>query len=110
MAYAGIMGSLVCCLLLGVITYRQLRVGDLWLQIFVIPAGAAAITGLLCMLLSKVISPHLGNVVTLIVCGVVSLAVYWLLLLLARNFSEQELENIPGGKLIITIGQMLRVL
>ncbi len=110
LAYAGIMGSLVCCLLLGVITYRQLRVGDLWLQIFVIPAGAAAITGLLCMLLSKVISPHLGNVVTLIVCGVVSLAVYWLLLLLARNFSEQELENIPGGKLIITIGQMLRVL
>ncbi|MCM1063391.1 MAG: hypothetical protein NC420_02785 [Eubacterium sp.] len=110
LVYAGIMGSAVCCILLGVITYKQLRVGDLWLQIFVIPGGAACITGLLCMLLSKLISPHLGDAVTLIVCIALSAAVYWLLLLLARNFSEQELENIPGGKWIISFGQMLHLL
>jgi len=110
LVYAGIMGSAVCCILLGVITYRQLRIGDLWLQIFVIPAGAVCVTGLLCMLLSKLIFPHLGDVVTLIVCGVLSGVVYWVLLLLARNFSEQELENIPGGKMIISFGQMLHLL
>lgn len=110
LVYAGIMGSAVCCILLGVITYRQLRVGDLWLQIFVIPAGAVCITGLLCLLLSKLFSPHLGSAVTLLVCGVISAVVYWGLLLLARNFSEQELENIPGGKMIISFGQMLHLL
>lgn len=110
LVYAGIMGSAVCCILLGVITYKQLRVGDLWLQIFVIPAGAVCITGLLCMLLSKLIAPHLGDAVTLIVCVVPAVAVYWVLLLLARNFREQELENIPGGRWIITFGQMLRLL
>lgn len=110
LVYAGIMGSAVCCVLLGVITYKQLRIGDLWLQIFVIPAGAVCITGLLCMLLSKLISPHLGNAVTLIVCGVLSAVVYWGLLLLTRNFSEQELENIPGGKWIISFGQTLHLL
>ncbi|MCM1540307.1 MAG: hypothetical protein NC121_03510 [Blautia sp.] len=110
LVYAGIMGSAVCCILLGVITYKQLRVGDLWLQIFVVPGGAACITGLLCMLLSKLIFPHLGDVVTLIVCIALSAVVYWLLLLLARNFSEQELENIPGGKWIISFGQMLHLL
>lgn len=110
LVYAGIMGSAVCCILLGVITYRQLRVGDLWLQIFVVPGGAACVAGLLCLLLSKLFSPHLGNAVTLIVCGLVSAAVYWVLLLFTRNFSEQELENIPGGKMIISFGQMLHLL
>lgn len=110
LVYAGIMGSAVCCILLGVITYRQLRVGDLWLQMFVIPAGAVCIVGLVCLLLSKVCSPHLGDAVTLLVCGVISAAVYWGLLLFARNFSEQELENIPGGKIVISFGQMLHLL
>lgn len=110
LVYAGIMGSAVCCVLLGIITYKQLRVGDLWLQIFIIPAGAACITGVLCLLLARLISPHLGDAVTLIVCGALSAVVYWGLLLLARNFSEQELENIPGGKWIISFGQMLRLL
>lgn len=110
LVYAGIIGSAVCCVLLGIITYKQLRIGDLWLQIFIIPAGAACITGVLCLLLSKLISPHLGEGVTLIVCGALSVVVYWGLLLLARNFSEQELENIPGGKWIISFGQMLHLL
>lgn len=110
LVYAGIMGSAVCCVLLGIITCRQLRVGDLWLQTFVIPAGAVCITGLLCMLVSKVAAPHLGDAVTLILCGVLSIVIYWALLLLARNFSEPELENIPCGKWIISIGQMLHLL
>lgn len=110
LVYAGIMGSAVCCVLLGIITYKQLRIGDLWLQIFVIPAGAVCITGLLCMLLSVLVSPHLGDAVTLVLCGVLSIVVYWGLLLLARNFNEQELENVPGGKWIISFGQMLHLL
>lgn len=110
LVYAGIMGSAVCCILLGVITYRQLRVGDLWLQIFVVPGGAVCVVGLLCLLLSKICSPHLGDAVTLIVCGVISAVIYWVILLFTRNFSEQELENIPGGKIIISFGQMLHLL
>ena len=110
LAYGGIMGSAVCCILLGVITYQQLRVGNLWLQTFVIPAGAVCVTGLLCMLLCRLAAPHLGDVVTLILCGVVSLTVYWGFLLLSRDFSEQELENIPGGRVIISFGQMLHLL
>ncbi len=110
LAYAGIMGSAVCCVLLGIVTYQQFRVGNLWLQTFVVPAGAACVTGLLCMLIRKVAAPHLGDAVTLILCGALSLAAYWGLLLLSRNFSEQELENIPGGGLIISLGQLLHLL
>ena len=41
--------------------------------------------------------------------GAVSGAVYWVLLLLLRNFKEQELEAISGGRLIGMLGQLLRV-
>lgn len=108
--YAGILGCAVCCILLGVVTYRQLRIGGLWLQNFLVPAGAVCVAGLLCMLLCRLLSPHLGNGVTLLVCGLVPAAVYWAILLLARNFREQELECIPGGSLIAALGHKLHVL
>lgn len=107
--YGGIMGWAVCCILLGVTTYRQLRISNLWFQTFIVPVGAVCVTGLLCMLLSKLIGPHLGDIVTMIVCGLVSAIIYWAILLLSRNFREQELECIPGGRVIATLGQMLRV-
>lgn len=110
LVYAGIMGGAVCCILLGVIICRQLRIGSMWLQTFIVPAGAACVVGLLCMLLTKILLPHLGDAVVLIVCSVVSWAVYWVILLFARNFNDQELEYIPGGKWIASFGQMFHVL
>ena len=64
---------------------------------------------LVCLLFGGVLSPHLGTPVTLILALLVSGAVYWVILLLLKNFREQELEAIPGGKLINMLGQMLRV-
>ena len=40
---------------------------------------------------------------------VISAVIYWILLLLTRNFREQELEFVPGGKILNMLGQMLRV-
>lgn len=110
LVYAGIMGCAVGCVLLGCITCRLLRIGSLWLQNFLVPAGAACVTGILLMLLSKLLTPHLGNGVTLLVCAVLSAVVYWAILLVARNFKDQELEYIPGGRVIASFGQMLHVL
>jgi hypothetical protein len=110
LVYAGIMGGAVCCILLGVIICRQLRIGGVWLHTFLIPAGAACAVGFLCMFLAKILLPHLGDGVTLLVCSVVSWAIYWLILLFARNFNDQELECIPGGKWITSFGQLFHVL
>ena len=51
----------------------------------------------------------MGKVILLVICLAVSGTVYWAVLLLLRNFSEQELEHIPGGKLIFGLGQMLNI-
>lgn len=109
LVYAGLLGLGVLCILLGGMSYRQLRTQPDWLQLILMPAVAATVSGLVCVFLGKAINPHLGDPVTLLVTLVLSCALYWTALLLLRNFRDQELEAIPGGKLIRTLGQMLRV-
>lgn len=107
--YAGILGAGVLCILLGALSFRQLRVQIDWLQLLLVPACVAAVAALICLLLGKVFTPHLGDLVTLIVAFAVSFALYWTALLLLRNFRESELETMPGGKLVRGLGQMLRI-
>lgn len=100
----------VFCILLAMFTYRVFRQKMDWLYVLVVPVAAACVAGFTGMMLGKVLTPHLGNLVTTIFCLAVSGALYWTGLLLFRNFREQELEVIPGGKLLNALGQLLRVL
>lgn len=107
--YSGEMAGAVLCGILGVFAYRQQRLRVDWPRIFVVPVIAAGICGFISLLLRNLLAPHLGNLVTLIVTFVISSLVYWALLLLARDIREQELEVIPGGRLLNMLGQLLRV-
>lgn len=109
LVYSSFLSGGVVCILLGVFVYRQLRMRIDWMRILVIPLIAGSVSGLAGILLKGIFAPHLGNLVTMIVMLVISGAIYWILLLLARNFREQELESIPGGKILNLFGQMLRV-
>lgn len=109
LVYAGLVACGVLCIVLGMFAYRVFRQRMDWLYVLVVPTAAACVAGLAGMLLGKVLTPHLGNLVALIVCLILSAALYWAGLLLLRNFREQELEVIPGGRLLNALGQMLRV-
>lgn len=109
LVYAGLAGLGVLCVMLGAFCAMQLHLRVDWLQVLIIPAAAAAMEGLICLVFDIILSPHIGAVILLALCLAVSGAVYWAGLLLLRNFSEQELEHIPGGKIIFGLGQMLNV-
>lgn len=109
LVYSGEIAGAVLCGVLGVFAYRQQRLRVDWPRIFAVPIIAAGICGAVSLLLRNLLAPHLGNLLTLIVTFVISSLVYWALLLLARNFREQELEVIPGGRLLNMLGQLLRV-
>ncbi len=107
--YGGMICLLIVCVLLGVMSYRFFRTRMDWLKILVIPLGVSCVIGLLCMMMAKVFTPHLGNGFTLLIVFIPAIFLYWVLLLLLRNFREQELDVIVGGRLIAALGQLLRV-
>ena len=109
LVYGGVLGLGVACVLMGMLACRQFKYYPDLIRLVVIPGGAACVSGLLCMLLGKALTPHLGSAVTLIVLFVVCCSLYWALLILLRNFSEQELDVLPGGRLIRSLGQILHV-
>lgn len=110
LVYGGIMCTGVYAVLTGVLVCRQLRTGVDIIRTLAIPAGSACMTGLLCLIFSKALTPHLGDTVTVIVCLILGGMLYLAMVLLLRAFREQELDEIPGGGLLRAFGQLLRVL
>ena len=109
LVYSGLISGCITCVLLGTFVYRQLRLRIDWLKLLIMPLVAGIASGLISVFLKGLFAPHLGNLVTMIVMFVISAVIYWILLLLTRNFREQELEFVPGGKILNMLGQMLRV-
>jgi len=107
LVYGGLAGMAVLCVLLGILSYRQMRMRMDWLHVVIMPLGAGGVAGLLCALLGRAVSPHLGSLMALFVTAACAGAVYWVLLLLLRSFREQELEILMGGRLIGALGQLL---
>ena len=109
LVYGSVISVFVLCILLGMMAYKQMRMRMDWLNVVIVPLGAGSAAGLLGALLARMISPHVGAFMTLILVYVAASVLYWGLLLFLRNFREQELDVIVGGRLIGRIGQMLHV-
>ena len=109
LVYAFWAAGAVFCLVAGFFCCRILRVGIDWMRLVVIPVGAACAVGLLCMLLGKGLTPHLGNGATAVFAFVLSFSIYWVILLFLRCFKASDLKTVPGGKLILKVGQALHI-
>ncbi len=109
LVYGGLVWSGILAVGLCILTCMRLRTGLDWQRTVAIPVGSACVIGLLQFLLGKAFTPHLGNLVTLIVLFILSWLLYWVAVLFLRCFEEQELQLIPGGKLLHGLGQLLGV-
>ncbi len=107
--YGGMISMFVLCVLLGMLSYAQMRTRMDWLNVLLVPLGAGSAAGLTGALLVRLLSPHLNALLIIfLACGIAGI-VYWVILLVLRNFKEQELDVILGGRLLGTIGEMLHV-
>ncbi len=98
--YAGLAALFVLCLSVGIFLFRMLRAKFDLLYWVGIPAVAAVASGLICYLLGKYLTPHMGYLFTVSLGLVTGFVVYWILLIVLKCFGRRELEVIPGGKLI----------
>ncbi|MBE5864906.1 MAG: hypothetical protein E7292_01670 [Lachnospiraceae bacterium] len=114
---AGVMALVYSAMIAGtvyvigafVVLFFQLRYNIDWLQTLAVPAGLSCAVGLILLFLNKIMHPHLGDLITVIVSLVVGNVLYWVFLMFMRNFREQELAYTPCGRFIRGIGQMLRI-
>ncbi len=109
LVYGGMIANMLYCLILGYCLYRQIRYNLRMVFQLAIPVIAAAVTGILCLLVAKLLMPYLGNGLTLLVGGILTGSIYWVILLLLRNIRKQELDSMPGGFVIRKLGEVLSV-
>ena len=78
-----------------------------WLKTFAVTVVAAAVSGTVGMLLNKGLSGVLGDLISLLICLVISILIYVGILIVLRAFGEEELENMAGGMLYKKLAEML---
>ena len=103
MLYSMIFAAIVCAISsIGLTMFGRRSSAEL-LQTFVIPLLCGSVVGLLMMLIGKLMTPHLGNLVCLILCVVFGFVLYIFLLGLTRNIHENEISVMYGelGKRIV---------
>lgn len=107
LVYGGLVWAFLLCASLWAISRRVLKLRTDWIGMLAVPLAAGGISGLLCLLSGRLFGSFLGELataaVTFLLCG----AIYWILLLALRNLKEQELETLPGGRLLYTVCQRL---
>lgn len=102
---AAIISLYIGMLLLGVITVFMYCRNMEYVPIFFLPLLCISISGVVIILISKLLSPHIGNAVCFVVCMILGMVLYWGALGILRVFTELEIEKIYGkvGRKILTI-------
>ncbi len=96
MLYAMVFGCAVSALSsIGLVTLGR-RIGVEVMTALVVPLLCGSVVGLLIMLISSLMTPHLGNLVCLILCVVFGFIIYIFLLGLTRNIHENEISTMYG--------------
>ncbi len=109
LVYAALISGVVYVAGAGALLLLKFRLNVDWLQTVAVPAALSCAIGLIAMVIAKGITPHLGNLLTIVLCVLFGNVLYWVVLMLLRNFREQELSFVPCGKIIHIIGKMFRI-
>ena len=74
-----------------------------YVRVFVIPLFSVALTGLLCIFLAKLLTPHMGNAASFVLCSACGLVVHVSLLSVTKSVQDTEVSCLYGnfGKKIL---------
>lgn len=105
-----VFGAAAGAVTLGILTCLRMKTWPDLLRALAIPAGSCCACGLLAFGLEKILLPHLGAVVTVLLELVITSLVYWFLLFVLRCFRGQDFAYISGGKFLRAFGKTFRLL
>lgn len=87
---------------------RSFQYSQEWIKSFAITIIASAIAGVAAMLLNKLLAPLTGMVISMVICIVAAVVLYLVLLVITRAFHKEELEEMPGGRILLMLSRLLR--
>lgn len=109
-----VIGNIIFYLLTTVcgflIVSRRFQYNQEWIRTFAVTIVAAAVSGVIAMLLNKAFEPMMGALISMIVCLVVAILSYLLLLVAARAFNSDEMDNMAGGWLLKRLSVLLHIM
>ncbi len=86
----------VSSILLGIITTNLYRLQIEYIYTYILPLACAGVVGLILMVLSKLLTPHIGNEVCFYVCTCIGIVLYLVFLSICRIFGERDINQIFG--------------
>ena len=101
---------LVVCIagVIGAVRYMQFSPD--WIRSFGVTGIAAGLSGLVGMLLNKMMLAWAGNTATFLVCFVVCVFIYFVLMIVLKGIREDELEDMPGGRIVIALAEKIHLM
>lgn len=102
---AALISLYVGMVLMTVITVFMYCKNIEYISIFILPLFCISISGLVIILISKLLSPHIGNTICFIICLVLGIVIYLGGLGIFKAFSELEMDKLYGkfGKKILSL-------
>lgn len=111
----GVIYSLILCFLLYttlnfLLVGRNLKYRQEWVADVAFPAAAACVSGLVVMLLNKLLLGSVGAVVTIAVACLAGLFLYVVLLMVLKVIGEAEISKMPFGFFFLMLGRNIGIL
>lgn len=108
--YSVIAFTAVLAVLCFAFIVKKLKYRQEWLYSIAFPAVSACVSGLVVMLINRLLLQSVGNILTIFISILVGVILYILMLMILRVLNEEELSRMFFGSLWISLGRMIGVL
>lgn len=89
---------------------RNLKYRQEWIADVAFPAAAACVSGIVVMLLNKLLYGSVGALITIAIACVAGLFLYVLLLMILKVIGEAEISRMPFGFFFLMLGRNIGIL
>ena len=108
--YANILFAVIVCILNALAIRKYLRYRQELIRTFVIPGISAVIMGVVIGVVNMLLLKVLGNILTVLIGITLGVLVYFVALILLKGIDEYDLNSMPGGRKILMVAKMLRLM
>lgn len=108
--YSLILFFLMYTVLNFLLVCRNLKYRQEWISDVAFPAAAACVSGIVVMLLNKLLYGSVGALITIAIACVAGLFLYILLLMVLKVIGEAEISRMPFGFFFLMLGRNIGIL